>query len=63
VIYNSGFDFAVLDIVGEQKVMLIYFSRKLSVSAGIGESKNGLSEVKLHQKQQLRQIVTMSPAM
>jgi hypothetical protein len=59
---NSGFDFAVLDIVGEQKVMLIYFSRKLSVSV-IGESKNGLSEVKLHQKQQLRQIVTMSPAM
>jgi hypothetical protein len=39
--------------------MLIYFSRKLSVSAGIGESKK--SEVKLLiKKQQLRQIVTMS---
>jgi hypothetical protein len=30
--------------------MLIYFSRKLSVSAGGEESKNGLSEVKLLSK-------------
>jgi long-subunit fatty acid transport protein len=43
VIYNSGFDFAVLDIVGEQKSNVdLLFPGKLSVSAGIGESKKWL---------------------
>jgi hypothetical protein len=42
VIYNSGFDFAVLDIVGEQKSNVDLLPGKLSVSAGIGESKNGI---------------------
>jgi long-subunit fatty acid transport protein len=43
VIYNSGFDFAVLDIVGEQKSNVdLLFPGKISVSAGIGESKKWL---------------------
>jgi hypothetical protein len=43
VIYNSGFDFAVLDIVGEQKSNAdLLFPGKISVSAGIGESKKWL---------------------
>ncbi|MFQ3173517.1 MAG: hypothetical protein ACI8W0_000608 [Flavobacterium sp.] len=43
VIYNSAFDLAVLDIVGEQKSNVdLLFPGKLSLSAGIGESKKWL---------------------
>jgi hypothetical protein len=43
VIYNSGFDFAVLDIVGEQKSNVdLLFPGKLSLSAGVGKSKKWL---------------------
>jgi long-subunit fatty acid transport protein len=43
VIYNSAFDLAVLDIVAEQKNNVnLLFPGKISLSAGIGESKKWL---------------------
>jgi hypothetical protein len=41
VAYNLGFDLAVVDVVGEQSVNL-KFPGKLTVSAGIGESRKWL---------------------
>lgn len=43
VIYNSGFDLAVVDVLGEQtRNVDLLFPGKLSLSAGIGESKKWL---------------------
>jgi hypothetical protein len=43
VVYNSGFDLAVVDVLGEQTSNVdLLFPGKLSLSAGIGESKKWL---------------------
>lgn len=43
VIYNSGFDLAVVDVLGQQTSNVdLLFPGKLSLSAGIGESKKWL---------------------
>jgi hypothetical protein len=43
VAYNLGFDLAVVDVVGEQKNSVnLKFPGKLTVSAGIGESRKWL---------------------
>lgn len=43
VVYNSGFDLAVVDILGEQTSNVdLLFPGKLSLTAGIGESKKWL---------------------
>jgi hypothetical protein len=42
VAYNLGFDLAVVDVVGEQNSVNLKFPGKLTVSAGIGESRKWL---------------------
>lgn len=43
VIFNSGFDMAVVDVLGEQKSNIdLLFPGKVSLSAGIGESRKWL---------------------
>jgi hypothetical protein len=62
VAYNLGFDLAVVDVVGEQKNSVnLKFPGKLTVSAGIGESRKWLigGKVAYQNLQDKRTLITL----